>query len=100
MLISVMLIKKTCNVNKAPGIDKLSGIFIKDGAVFLAAPLTQIINLSISTSTFPDLCKIAKLRALFKKGSKTDPKTIGPFLYFLFSLNLLRKLSIYKPKNF
>ena len=62
------------NVNKAPGIDKLTGIFIKDGADLLAAPLTQVINLSICTSTFPDACKIAKLKALFKKGSKTDPK--------------------------
>ena len=41
------------NANKAPGIDKLQGIFIKDGAELLAAPLTQLINLSISTSTFP-----------------------------------------------
>ena len=60
-------LKKT-NVNKAPGIPKLTGIFIRDGADLLAAPLTQIINLSIATSTFPDPCKIAKLRALFKKG--------------------------------
>ena len=62
------------NANKAPGIDKLPGIFIKDGADLLAAPITQIINLSISTSTFPDSFKIAKLIALFKKGSKTEPK--------------------------
>ena len=32
------------NTNKATGIDKLLGIFIKGGAELLAAPLTQIIN--------------------------------------------------------
>ena len=62
------------NANKAPGIDKLSGIFIKDGADLLAAPITKIINLTISTSAFPDSIKTAKLIALFKKGSKTEPK--------------------------
>ena len=67
------LLKKT-NINKAPGIDKLTGICIKDGAEILAGPLTQIVNLSIKYSTFSDPCKIAKLKALFKKGSKTDPK--------------------------
>ena len=72
------MLEKT-NVNKAPGIDKLTGIFIKDSAELLATPLTQVINLSISTSTFPDPCKIVKLRALFKKGSKTtDPKHYRP----------------------
>ena len=45
---------KQTNANKAPGIDTLSGIFIKDGADLLAAPITKIINLSISTSAFPD----------------------------------------------
>ena len=66
------------NAHKAPGIDKLQGIFIKDGAELLAAPLTQLINLSISTSTFPDPFKIAKLVALYKKGCKTDPKNYRP----------------------
>ena len=73
---SILKMLKKTNVNKAPGIDKLTGIFIRDGADLLAAPLTQVINLSIATSTFPDPCKIAKLRGLLKKGSKTDPKKL------------------------
>ena len=71
-------ILKETNANKAPSIDKLTGIFIKDGVDVLANPLSQIINISISSSTFPDPCKIAKLKALFKKGSKTDPKNYRP----------------------
>ncbi|MCP4266595.1 MAG: hypothetical protein GY777_13675, partial [Candidatus Brocadiaceae bacterium] len=75
---SILIMLKNTNANKAPGIDKLPGIFIKDGADLLAAPLTQLINLSIYTSTFPDAFKIAKLIALFKKGCKTDPKNYRP----------------------
>ena len=71
------ILKKT-NITKSPGIDKLSGIFIRDGAKVLAHPLSEIINLFITSSTFPDPGKIAKLKALFKKGSKTDPKNYRP----------------------
>ena len=75
---SVLKMLEQTNPNKASGIDKLPGIFIKDGASLLAAPFTQLINLSISTSTFPDPFKIAKLVALYKKGCKTDPKNYRP----------------------
>ena len=71
------MLEKT-NAHKAPGIDTLPGIFIKDGASVLAAPVTQLINISISTSPFPDPFKIAKLVALYKKGCKTDPKNYRP----------------------
>ena len=71
-------ILRQTNEHKAPGIDKLSGIFIKDGAELLAKPVSELINLSIVSSTFPDPCAIAKLKALYKKGSKLDPKNYRP----------------------
>ena len=58
--------------NKAAGLDNLSGKFLTDGATILAKPISQICNLSIKHSLFPSGCKIAKLKPLFKKGSKTD----------------------------
>ena len=60
---------------KATGINDLSGIFLKDGASLLTKPVTQ---LSISFGRFPDTCKVAKLKPLFKKGSKTDLKNYRP----------------------
>ena len=53
--------------NKASGIDNLSGKFLKDGADVLALPISQLCNLSISLSTFPQHCKIAKLKPPYKK---------------------------------
>ena len=64
--------------NKDAGLDNLSGKFLKDGATVLAKPISQICNLSIKYSIFPSDCKIAKLKPLFKKGSKTDPKNYRP----------------------
>ena len=66
------------DVKKAAGIDNVSAVFLKDGAEFLVRPITQLCNLSISTSSFPDDCKSAKLLPLHKKGSKLDPKNYRP----------------------
>ena len=64
--------------NKAAGLDNLSGKFLKDGATVLAKPISQICNLSIKYSICPSDCKIAKLKPLFKKGSKRDPQNYHP----------------------
>ena len=71
-------ILKELKTNKATGIDNLLGCFLKDGSKVLATPITQICNLSIKLSTVPDECKIAKLKPLYKKGKKTDPKNYRP----------------------
>ena len=69
---------KNCDTNKAAGIDNLSGRFLKDGADILTIPITQLCNLSIKFSHFPKDCKVAKLKPLYKKGTKTDPKNFRP----------------------
>ena len=63
---------------KAAGIDNISGKFLRDGATVIAKPISQICNLSIKQSTFPSDCKTAKLKLLFKKGSKTEAKNYRP----------------------
>ena len=40
----------------------------------LTLPLRNIINLLIKLPTFPEECKIAKLKPIFKTGTRTDPK--------------------------
>ena len=64
--------------SKAPGLDKISLKFLKDGTEVLALPLCNLVNLSIKRSLFHDQCKIAKLNPLFKKLSKNDPKDYRP----------------------
>ncbi len=44
----------------------------------LTKPITDLINLSISQSSVPDNFKVAKLKPLFKKGSKLDPRNYRP----------------------
>ena len=66
------------DTSKAAGMDLIPAKFLRDGAEVLALPLTNIINLSIKLSTFQEECKIAKLKTIFKKGARTDPKNYRP----------------------
>ena len=75
---TVLKILKDLKTYKAPGIDNIKGMFLRDGANILAAPIAQLCNISMSTMSFPSECKIAKLKPLFKKGSRTDPKNYRP----------------------
>ena len=75
-------------VTKAAGIDKISGKCLKDRARVLTKPISELCNLSMTLRSFPDVCKIEKVKPLFKKGSKTDPPSYRP----IFLLSLLSKV--------
>ena len=60
-------------ISKASGIDKLPGRFLKDGAKILSKPIRETCDLSISDRIFPNACKVAKLKPIFKKVKKVDP---------------------------
>ena len=77
---SVLKLLQQLNPSKRAGIDNLTGKFLKDGATVLASPIKDLVNLSISLSSFPDDCKIAKLMPLYKKEAKTKPKKLPTYL--------------------
>ena len=64
--------------SKAPGFDNIASIFLRDGSELLSKHIARLINLSIKLSCFPDEAKIAKVKPLFKKGSRLDPKNYRP----------------------
>ena len=66
----VFKIMENIEISKASGIDKLPGRFLKDGAKILSKPNSEICKLSISHGIFPNACKVAKLKPVFKKGKK------------------------------
>ena len=78
--------------SKAAGIDGISGRFIKDGATVLVKPITQLCNLSINKSSFPDSYKVAKLKPIYKKGSKTDMKNYRPISLLPLISKILEKV--------
>ena len=75
---SILTILKATQASKVAGIDNLSGRFLKNGAKVLSKPISDLCNLSITSEKFPDICKVAKLKPLYKKGSLTEPCNYRP----------------------
>ena len=69
---------KSIDISKAAGIDNIPGRFLKDGAVILVKQVTKICNFSIKSRIFPDPCKLARLKPIFKKGSRMDSSNYRP----------------------
>ena len=74
------------------GLDNLGGNFLKDGATELSRPVAQLINFSIKSSVFPEQCKIAKLKPLYKKGSALVPKHYRAISLFPLLSKLFEKI--------
>ena len=79
----VLKLLKNIGISKAAGDDNLPETCLQDGTVILAKPVTEICNLSIKSDIFPDPCKLAKLKPIFKKGSRMDPPISDLFRYYL-----------------
>ena len=78
----VLEVLQFIDISKAAGIDKISGIFLKDGANILAKPMAKICNIVISSGLFSSDCKIAKLKPLYKQDPKPTMKVLDPFLSY------------------
>ena len=53
-----MKFRKT-QVSEAAGTNNLSGHFLKEGAKVLSKPISNLCNLSLTSETFPDICKVS-----------------------------------------
>ena len=82
------------------GIGNLGGRFLRDGAKVLAKSITVIFNLLVEKSVFPDECKIAKLKPLYKKGSKLEPKNYRPISLLPIVSKMFEKLVHYQTQNY
>ena len=75
---SVLKFLQHLNPSKSGGIDNLTGKFLKEGAAVLASPIMDLVNLLISLSSFPNDCKTAKHKPLYKTEAKTKQKNYRP----------------------
>ena len=80
--------------------DQIPAKFLRDGAEVLAFPLGNIIHLSIKLSTFPGECKIAKLKPIFKKGARADPKNYRPISLLPLVSKIIEKSIHFQIKDY
>jgi hypothetical protein len=52
------------------GYDEIPKMLVKESIQFIIKPLTFTFNFILSSGTFPNLMKIAKVRSIHKKGGK------------------------------
>ena len=52
--------------------------YLKDGAEFLVEPVSHIVNLSLSSEIFPSSFKKARVKPLYKKGSRLEVGNYRP----------------------
>ena len=78
----VFKIMQNIVILEAAGMNNLSGKYLKDGTEVLAIPLSEICNLSITSRTFPNTCKVAKLKPVFKKCKKMTHLTTDLFVCY------------------
>ena len=64
--------------NKATGLDQLPPGLLKDCAAHISGPLCHILNLSIKSSTVPNIWKAAKVTPIFKSGNHELPENYRP----------------------
>ena len=64
---------------------------LKIAAPLIIQPLTDLINISFETGSFPDKIKIAIVIPVHKSGSKLDVNNYRPIFYFLCSVKSLKK---------
>ena len=64
--------------NKSPGPDEIHPKMLKELANELAHPLTLLFNKSISDGIVPSAWKVAEVRPIFKKCSRSDPGNYCP----------------------
>ena len=65
-------------LNRAPGPDKTKARVFKDALQVILGPITEIINCSLGTSTFPSDWKIAEVIPLLKEGDHEEPPNNRP----------------------
>ena len=80
--------------NKSPGYDKISMRVIKDCLPVILGPLTDIINSSFITSTFPNAWKLAEVIPLLKEGDHEEPSNNRPLSLLVVASKICERIAL------
>ena len=90
----VKIIKSFSN-SKSTDPNSLPTPILKNCADVLSFPIWYLVNLSFTTGEFPNLCQIAKVIHLFKKGDPLDCSNYRP-ISLLFTFSKIFEKCVYK----
>ena len=69
---------KHINIRKATSFDNIPGKILRVASSELSSPMTRLFNISISSSSFPDIMKCAELCPQFKNGDNMKRDSYRP----------------------
>jgi hypothetical protein len=96
----VLQILKNLKSKTSSGFDGISTELLKKVADIIHIPLTRIINSSISTGVFPEAWKLALVKPILKKGTKTDKANYRPVSLLPAASLILEKVIRYQIEDF
>ena len=82
-------------IDKASGPDLIPGRILRDAASELAVVLSSLFQQSYDSGTLPCAWKLANICAIFKKGSKADPKNYRPVSLISFTSKVMEHIVSY-----
>lgn len=102
--LEVLRLLKSLKRNKETGLDDLPPRLLKDSAEYISAPLTYLINLSITTNMIPTDWKMAKVIPIHKSGTRSNldnyrPISILPTISKIFEKIIHRQVMTFLDKN-
>ncbi|XP_074627054.1 uncharacterized protein LOC141885070 [Acropora palmata] len=86
--------------NKSPGPDKVSMRTFKDCLPVIVGPLTDIINCSFATSTFPNSWKTSEAIPLLKDGDHKEPTNNRPLSILAVASKICEKVALQCFNNY
>ena len=91
--------------NKATGYDMLPAKLLKMGSDILCNQICYLLNMSLTTCTFPRYLKYAEICPVYKKGNNLDvsnyrPVSILPSMSKIFEKEIVNQVSVYFEKVF
>ena len=88
------------DINKSPGLNSIPVYILKNCKTLLSDCLTQIVNLSFISETFPELCRIGKVVPVFKKEDPLFLKNYWPMSVLPIYSKIFEKLIYTRMYNF
>ena len=85
--------------NKSPGPDKVSMRIIKECLPVILGPLTDIMNCSFATSTFPNSWKVSEVIPLLKDGNYLGPSNNTPLSMLAVASKICEKIALQQFSN-
>ena len=100
----VLKLLKKLNKSKGAGLDKLSSRLIRECTDLISPYISIIFNCSLTTGTFPDDWKLAKVTPIFKHGDRSDMNNYRPISVIsavakVFERIVYNQLSSYLSEN-